>query len=104
MAFIDDMQERDLALLQALDGRDILYSHQGHTLSLIKGMFQNFSELTGGETVDVVVSSPVLTVRSVDVPRATCGDFVLVDDITYEVVVVRPDNEGMIELILQELG
>lgn len=102
MPFIDDMQERDLALLQTLDGRDIIYTHRGSMPRVITGMFQSFSELADGESVDVVVSNPVLSVRSVDLPCPECGDLIEVDGTEYKVVVIRPDNEGIIELILEK--
>lgn len=45
MAFIDDMQERDLALLQALDGREVTYRPLVGVPRVISGMLQEFTEL-----------------------------------------------------------
>jgi len=103
MAFIEDMQERDLALLQTLDGREITYTPDGGSPRVISGMLQEFSELTGGETVDVVVAKPVLSVRTIDIPEIQAGDSFTVGGNDYEVAVVSPDNEGITELILEKL-
>lgn len=103
MAFIEDMQERDLALLQTLDGREVTYAPDGGSPRVISGMLQEFSELTSGETVDVVVTSPVLSVRSIDIPEIQTGDQFTVDGQDYEVAVIRPDNEGITELMLEKL-
>ena len=103
MAFIDDMQERDLALLQALDGREVTYRPQVGVPRVISGMLQAFSELAGGETVDVVVASPVLSVRTIDIPEIQVGDLFTIDEQDYEVAVIRPDNEGITELMMEKL-
>jgi len=103
MAFIDDMQERDLALLQALDGREVTYTPDGGVPRVISGMLQAFTELTGGETVDVVVSSPMLSVRTIDIPEIQVGDQFTIDAQDYEVAVTRPDSEGITELTLEQL-
>ena len=103
MAFIDDMQERDLSLLQALDGREVTYRPLVGVPRIISGMLQEFSELTTGESVDVVVTSPVLSVRSIDIAEIQVGDLFTIDGQDYEVAVIRPDNEGITELILEKL-
>ena len=102
MAFIDDMQERDLALLQALDGREVTYRPLVGVPRVISGMLQAFSELAGGETVDVVVASPVLSVRTIDIPEIQVGDTFTIDEQDYEVAVIRPDNEGITELMMEK--
>lgn len=103
MSFIKDMQERDLALLQTLDGREVTYTPMGGLPRALSGMLQEFSELTAGETVDVVVSNPVLSVRSVDISEIQVGDQFTIDGQDYEVAVIRPDNEGMTELLMEKL-
>ena len=103
MAFIDDMQERDLALLQTLDGREVTYRPQVGVPRVISGMLQAFSELAGGETVDVVVASPMLSVRTTDIPEIQVGDTFTIDEQDYEVAVIRPDSEGITELMMEKL-
>lgn len=103
MTFIEDMQGRDLALLQALDGRDIIYRPSVGVPRVIAGMFQAFSELTGGETVDVLVNNPILSVRTMDVPELAVGDVFAIEEQDYEAAVIRPDSEGITELILEKL-
>jgi hypothetical protein len=103
MAFIEDMQERDLALLQALDGREVTYTPDGGSPRVISGMLQAFSELASGETVDVVVASPVLSVRTIDIPEIQTGDQFTIDGQDYEVAVIQPDSEGITELMLEKL-
>lgn len=103
MPFIEDMRERDLALLQALDGREVAYTPLIGVPRVISGMLQEFTELTGGESVDVVVSNPVLSVRTVDIPEIQTDDRFSIDNQDYEVAVIRPDNEGITELMLEKL-
>ena len=103
MPFIEDMQERDLTLLQTLDGREVTYTPSGGLPRALSGMLQEFSELTDGESVDVVVTKPILSVRSVDIPEIQVGDQFTVDGQDYEVAVIRPDNEGMTEIMLEKL-
>jgi hypothetical protein len=103
MPFIEDMQERDLALLQALDGREVTYTPDGGSPRIVSGMLQEFTELTGGETVDVVVAKPVLSVRTIDIPEIQAGDVFTIDSQDYEVAVVSPDNEGITELMMEKL-
>jgi len=103
MTFIEDMQERDLSLLQTLDGREVTYTPSMGVPRVISGMLQEFTELTGGETVDVVVTNPVLSVRTIDVAEIQVGDQFTIDSQLYEVAVIRPDNEGITELTLEKL-
>ena len=103
MPFIETMQERDLALLQTLDGRVITYYTQSGSPRIVPGMLQAFSELSGGETVDIVVNQPILSVRTADVPEISLGDQFQIDGQNYEVAVIRPDSEGISELFLEKL-
>lgn len=103
MAFIEDMQGRDLALLQTLDGRVITYTPDGGSSRVIAGMFQAFSELTGGESVDVLVNNPILSVRTMDVPELAVGDVFAIDGHDYEAAVIRPDSEGITEIMMEKL-
>ena len=103
MSFIEDMQERDLALLQALDGREVVYTPQVGVPRLLSGMLQAFSELTGGESIDVVVAAPVLSLRTDDIPEIQVGDLFTIETQDYEVAVVSPDNEGITELMMEKI-
>ncbi|MDA0307498.1 MAG: hypothetical protein O2832_02095 [Proteobacteria bacterium] len=103
MSFIDDMQERDLTLLQTLDGRAITYTPNGGIARTISGMLQEFTQLVDGGSVEVVATHPVLSVRSVDIPEIATDDAITVAGVNYKVVNIRPDNEGIIELILEKL-
>jgi hypothetical protein len=103
MTFMDDMHGHHLTLLNALDGREVTYTPDGGTPRVLSGMLQAFSELVGGESVDVVVNNPVLSVRTQDIPEIQTGDQFTVDGKDYEVAVIRPDSEGITELILEAL-
>jgi hypothetical protein len=103
MPFIEDMQGRDLTLLQTLDGRAVIYTPQGGSAIVISGMLQAMSEISGAETVDIVTARPVLSIRSIDAPTIQEGDGISVDGTDYEVAVIQPDNEGITELILEKL-
>ena len=95
------MAERDLAILQALDGREVTFIPDGGASRIISGMFQALSELVPGDSVEVVASAPILSVRAIDVPELDVGDRFQIDGKEYEAVVIRPDNEGMIEIRLE---
>lgn len=103
MAFIEDMQERDLTLLQTLDGREVTYTPDGGLPRVVSGMLQEFTEMTGGETVDVVVAKPVLSVRTIDIPEIQVGDGFTIAGKDYQVAVISPDNEGITELMMEKL-
>jgi len=103
MTFINDMQERDLTLLQTLDGRAITYTPDAGSPRSISGMLQEFTEIVNQGSVDVMATYPVLSVRSVDIPEIATGDAITVAAVNYKVVNIRPDNEGIIELILEKL-
>ena len=97
------MQERDLALLQRLDGRLIIYTPDGGTPRNIIGMLQEYTEIVNQGSVDVMATHPVLSVRVVDIPEIATGDAISVGGVNYKVASIRPDNEGIIELILEKL-
>ena len=103
MTFTHDMQERDLSLLQTLDGREVTYTPSMGVPRVISGMLQEFTELTGGKTVDVVVAKPVLSVRTIDISEIQVGDLFAIDGQSYEVAVISPDNEGITELMMEKL-
>ncbi len=103
MPFIDDMHGHHLSLLNTLDGREVTHTPQGGSPRAISGMLQEYSELTGGETVDVVVSNPMLSVRTTDLPELQVGDQFTVDTQDYEAVVISPDHEGITEITMEKI-
>lgn len=103
MSFMNDMQLHDLSLLQTLDGRVVTYTPNGGESRVFAGMFQAFTEVTGGETVDVVVARPILSVRSANIPEIQTGDRFSIDGQEYEAAVIRPDSEGITEIMLEKL-
>lgn len=103
MTFLDNMQEHDLSLLQTLDGREINYSPQNSSPRLVIAMLQEYTELVDGESVEIVSSNPVLSVRTIDIPEINIGDLFTVDGQDYEAQVIKPDNEGITEIILERL-
>ena len=58
-----------------------------------------FSEASGDVTVES--SQPVAVVRSTDVPSVVQGDTLAIDSVTYSIIEVSPDNEGMTQLRLR---
>ena len=58
-----------------------------------------FAETAGDVTVES--SQPVAVVRSSDVPSVVQGDTLAIDSVTYSIVEVSPDNEGMTQLRLR---
>jgi len=103
MSFMDDMALHDLSLLERLDGRVVTYTPDGGSPRSLSGMLQEFTEMVGGEGVDVVASHPVLSVRTADVPDIATGDQFTIDGQDYEVQVIRPDSEGITEITLEKL-
>ena len=101
MAFIEDMQGRDLVLLQTLDGRTITYTPDGGSPRIVAGMLQSYAEVAGGESVDVIINTPILSVRTADVPEIAEGDAFSIDGQDYTAAAVRSDNEGITEIMLE---
>ena len=58
-----------------------------------------FAEASGDVTVES--SQPVAIVRSTDVPSVVQGDTLAIDSVTYSIIEVSPDNEGMTQLRLR---
>ena len=58
-----------------------------------------YEEMAGDATVQS--SSPVAQVRTTDVPSVVQGDTLAIDSVTYSIVEVSPDNEGMTQLRLR---
>lgn len=103
MSFLDDMHGHHLSILESLDGREVTYTPDGGSPRIIVGMLQEFSELVDGESVDLVSSRPVLSVRTTDIPEIQTGDQFQIDGQDYAVQIIRPDNEGITEIIMERL-
>ena len=103
MSFIKNMQDHDLALLQTLDGQYIVHTSKSGKMRVIDGMLQEHTQMIPGGNVEVVATHPILSARSIDLEDVNIGDKIAVDSQTYEVAIIRPDNEGIIELVLEKL-
>lgn len=103
MSFIKNMQEHDLSLLQTLDGQYIVHLPKQGNPRVIDGMLQEHTQMIPGGNVEVVSTHPVLLVRSIDLADIQVGDKITVDNKTYEIAVIRPDNEGITEITLEKL-
>ena len=66
-------------------------------------MLQEHTQMIPGGNVEVVATHPILSARSIDLEDVNIGDKIAVDSQTYEVAIIRPDNEGIIELVLEKL-
>jgi len=103
MSFMKNMQEHDLSMLQALDGEYILYTSKQGKQRVIDGMLQIRGSFIPGGTVEMVATESVLSVRSIDAQDMQVGDKIAVDDKAYEIAAIRPQMEGISELVLERL-
>lgn len=103
MSFIKNMIDHDLTLLQALDGQYIMYMPKNGKSKVIDGMLQERSSFIPGGHVEMVSTESILSVRSIDSIDMQAGDKIAVDTQTYEIVVIRADNENITELLLEKL-
>ena len=101
MTFLQDMDQHHLAIMESLDGREVIYTPQGGSPQTITGLFQNYTEMLGSENVDIVFSRPVLSVRTFDIPNIQTGDHIEIDSVSYSIAVIRPDSEGITEIMLE---
>lgn len=104
MSFIKNMQEHDLSLLQALDGEYVLYtSSQGFT-RVIDGMLQTRTAFASGGYAEMVTTETILQIRVMDSQNMQIGEKIAVDNQTYEIAAIRPETEGITELLLEKLS
>ena len=61
---------------------------------------REYYEESAGEAT-VQSSSPLAIVRTSDVPNVVHGDTLAIDSVTYSIIEVSPDNEGMTQLRLR---
>lgn len=103
MSFIKNMQDHDLSLLQALDGEYILYTSNRGKQRVVDGMLQTRTAFIPGGHVDMVTTETVFHIRSIDSHDMQVGEKIAVDSNTYEIASIRPDNEGIAELVLERV-
>ena len=97
------MMEHDLTLIQTLDGQYIIYTPKQGKPRVIDGMLQERASFIPGGSVEMVSTEAILSVRSIDSIDMQAGEKIAVDSQTYEIAVVRADNEGVVELVLERL-
>lgn len=100
MNFIKNMDSHHLSILQMLDGREFSYIPQWGAPRAINGFLQAHSELIDGDSVDIVTKKTMLYIRTIDAPEIVIGDEFVVEDKSYKVSVIIPDEEGMTQLTL----
>jgi hypothetical protein len=66
-------------------------------------MLQEHTQMIPGGNVEVVATHPILSARSVDLEDVKIGDKITVDSQDYQISTIHPDNEGIIELVLEKL-
>jgi glutamate dehydrogenase/leucine dehydrogenase len=103
MPFINDMHSHHLSIFEMLDGREVIYAPDGGSPRALSAMLQEYSEIYGGESVDIISSKPVLSARTADIPEIQTGDVFEIDGASYEAQAIRPDSEGITELTLEKL-
>ena len=103
MSFVKNMMEHDLTLLQTLDGQYIVYTPKQGKPKVIDGMLQERTAFIPGGHVEMISTEITLSVRSIDSVDMQTGDKIAVDSQTYEIAVIRADNEGITELLLEKL-
>jgi hypothetical protein len=103
MSFVKNMQDHDLALLQTLDGQYIIYTPKQGKPRVIDGMLQTRAALIPGWSIEMISTETILQVRAIDSHDMQVGEKIAVDNNTYEIASIRPDNEGITELVLEKL-
>jgi len=68
----------------------------------VNGIFDNEYFEIGSGTPGMEGSQPSFICRAADVSAAAQGDTLLINSITYTVVAVQPDGNGMVRLVLRE--
>ena len=103
MSFVKNMQDHDLALLQALDGEYILYTSNHGVTKVIDGMLQKRASLIPGSYSEMVSTETILHVRAIDSYDMQVGEKIAVDSQTYEIAAIRAETEGISEIVLEKL-
>ncbi len=103
MGFVKNMMEHDLALLQTLDGQYIIYTSKQGKPRVIDGMLQTRAALIPGGSIEMISTEIILSVRAIDSHDMQVGEKIAVDNNTYEIASIRPDNEGITEVSLEKI-
>ena len=99
MAVEDDAMR--LELLEDWGVSSTFTDTSASSASTITAMLKReYFEESAGETT-VQSSQPVAVVRTTDVPNVVHGDTLAVSGVSYSIVEVSPDNEGLTQLRLR---
>ena len=61
-----------------------------------------FFDTMGGGEVDVESSQPVFYSKASNLSSASHGDSMVINSVTYKIINIRPDETGMIEVVLEK--
>jgi len=78
------------------------YTVSGGSATTINGIFDDGYEELGEEFGDLESSSPIFTCKTTDVSAVAHGDDLVIGSTSYKIVGVKPDNEGITVLELEE--
>lgn len=93
----------DRTALLADFGVSATYTPTGGSASTITGIFDNdVQEVDAGGTATFAVEIPRFLCRTLDTSTAAEGDSIVIDAVTYSVLSVFRDGQGMTELRLEE--
>lgn len=74
----------------------------GGAASTVKGIFdKEFIAVGDGGPVDIAATDPVFQCKTTDIPNARGGTLVI-DGVTYNIVVAKPDGTGVSMLVLED--
>tara|TARA_R110000803_G_scaffold96314_2_gene164440 strand:- start:486 stop:794 length:309 start_codon:yes stop_codon:yes gene_type:complete len=83
-------------------GIDCVFTPSGGSATTIKGIFNNEYYAMGGGEVDVESSQPVFYSKASNLSSASHGDSMVINSVTYKIINIRPDETGMIEVVLEK--
>lgn len=93
----------DRSYLLADWGVSATYTPTGGSASTITGIFDNdIQEVDAGGTATFAVEIPRFLCRTTDTSSAAEGDAIVIDSVTYSVLTVIRDGQGMTELRLEQ--
>lgn len=95
--------ETDRALFLFDDGVDATYTPTGGSATTVKGLFDNdIQEVDAGGTATFAVEMPRFVCQTSNVSSAAEGDSIVISSVTYSVLSVFDDGQGMTELRLEQ--
>lgn len=93
----------DRSYLLADFGVTASYTPSGGSATSITGIFDNeVDEFDAGGTASFAVEIPRFLCRTSDVSSAAEGDAIVIDSVTYSILSVFPDGQGMTSLRLEQ--